>query len=107
MGILVTYRRGVVRHGGRVRLAGLRPAVKEALACAGLLATLMYRAQADCLADAVVSLDTTRDYYSTAELRWEELCATVGKNRKNMTGPLLMVANPQGFSRLQPRPYSQ
>src|SRR5262245_36446936 len=50
---------------------------------AGAHATLMYRAQADCLADAVVSLDTTQDYYSTTEQRWEELCATVGKNRKN------------------------
>jgi hypothetical protein len=67
---------------------------------AGAHATLMYRAQPDCLADAVVSLDTTQDYYSTAELRWEELCATVGKNRKNMTGPLLMVANPHAYFQL-------
>jgi anti-anti-sigma factor len=37
MGVLVAYRRGVVRTGGRVRLAeGLQPAVKEALARAGL-----------------------------------------------------------------------
>jgi pimeloyl-ACP methyl ester carboxylesterase len=67
---------------------------------AGAHATLMYRAQADCLADAVVSLDTTQDYYSTAELRWGELCATVGKNRKNMTGALLMVANPHAYFQL-------
>ena len=38
MGVLVAYRRGVVRTGGRVRLAGeLQPGVKEALARAGLL----------------------------------------------------------------------
>jgi anti-anti-sigma factor len=38
MGVLVAYRRGVVRAGGRVRLAGgLQPAVKEALARARLL----------------------------------------------------------------------
>jgi hypothetical protein len=38
MGALVTYRRGVVRTGGRVRLAGeLQPAVREALARAELL----------------------------------------------------------------------
>jgi anti-anti-sigma factor len=38
MGVLVAYRRGVVRAGGRVRLAeGLQPAVKEALARAELL----------------------------------------------------------------------
>lgn len=38
MGVLVAYRRGVVRTGGRVRLAaGLQPGVKEALARAELL----------------------------------------------------------------------
>jgi hypothetical protein len=37
MGVLVAYRRGVVRAGGRVRLAGgLQPAVHEALARAEL-----------------------------------------------------------------------
>jgi anti-anti-sigma factor len=37
MGVLVAYRRGVVRSGGRVRLAEeLQPAVREALARAGL-----------------------------------------------------------------------
>jgi anti-anti-sigma factor len=37
MGVLVSYRRGVVRAGGRVRLAeALQPAVKEALARAEL-----------------------------------------------------------------------
>jgi hypothetical protein len=66
----------------------------------GAHATLMYRAQADCLADAVVSLDTTQDYYSARDLRWEELCVTVAKNRKNMTGPLLMVANPHAYFQL-------
>jgi anti-anti-sigma factor len=38
MGVLVAYRRGVVRAGGRVCLAQeLRPAVREALARAALL----------------------------------------------------------------------
>jgi anti-anti-sigma factor len=38
MGVLAAYRRGVVRAGGRVRLAaGLPPAVKEALSRAELL----------------------------------------------------------------------
>jgi anti-anti-sigma factor len=38
MGVLVAYRRGVVRRGGRVRLAGeVQPGVKEALARAELL----------------------------------------------------------------------
>jgi pimeloyl-ACP methyl ester carboxylesterase len=66
----------------------------------GAHATLMYRAQADCLADAVVSLDTTQDYYGVSDLRWEELTTTVVKNRKNMTGPVLMVANPHAVFQL-------
>jgi anti-anti-sigma factor len=38
MGVLVTYRRGVVRAGGRVRMGGqMPPAVREALARAGIL----------------------------------------------------------------------
>jgi anti-anti-sigma factor len=38
MGVLVTYRRGVVRSGGRVRLApDLQPTVREALERAGLI----------------------------------------------------------------------
>jgi anti-anti-sigma regulatory factor len=38
LGVLKGYRRGVVRTGGRVRLAGeLQPAVKEALTRAELL----------------------------------------------------------------------
>jgi anti-anti-sigma factor len=37
MGVLVAYRRGVVRNGGRIRLApALQPAVHEALARAEL-----------------------------------------------------------------------
>ena len=35
-----------------------------------------------------------------ADPRWEEMTTTVGKNRKNMTGPLLMVANPHAFFQL-------
>jgi anti-anti-sigma factor len=38
MGVLVAFRRGVVRTGGRVRLTeGLQPQVRESLARAGLL----------------------------------------------------------------------
>jgi anti-anti-sigma factor len=38
LGVLETYRRGVVRRGGRVRLSReLQPAVREALTRAGLL----------------------------------------------------------------------
>lgn len=63
----------------------------------GAHATLTYRAQQDCLADAVVSLDTTQDYYCAADKRWEPMSSTVLKNRKNMKGAILMVANPHAF----------
>ena len=66
----------------------------------GAHATLMYRAQPDCLADAVVSLDTTQDYFSVADPRWESMTSVVVKNRKNMTGPMLMVANPHAYFEL-------
>jgi anti-anti-sigma factor len=37
MGVLVTFRRGVVRSGGRVRIGEqLQPAVREALSRAGI-----------------------------------------------------------------------
>jgi hypothetical protein len=65
----------------------------------GAHATMMYRSRADCLADAVVSLDTTQDYYGAADLRWEAMLHAVVKNRENMTGPILMVANPHAFFR--------
>jgi anti-anti-sigma factor len=46
LGVLVAYRRGVVRTGGRVRLAEeLQPAVHEALARADLLG--LFEASAD------------------------------------------------------------
>jgi len=66
----------------------------------GAHAALVYRAQTNCAADAIVSLDTTQDYYSLADNRWEDMTTTVLKNRKNMTGPLLMAANPHGFFQL-------
>jgi len=67
---------------------------------AGAHAVLTYRAQSHCAADAIVSLDTTQDYYSLADNRWEPMTTTVVKNTKNMTGPLLMVANPHAFFEL-------
>ncbi len=66
----------------------------------GAHATLIYRAQPGCLADAVVSLDTTQDYYSLADTRWEEMTTPVVRNARTITGPLLMVANPHAFFQL-------
>src|SRR5262249_12087747 len=66
----------------------------------GAHATLMYRAQAGCLADAIISPDPTQDYHSLTDTRWGEMTTTVVRNAKNMTGPLLMVANPHAFFQL-------
>jgi dienelactone hydrolase len=63
----------------------------------GAHAALMFRAQSHCAADAIISLDTTQDYYSLVDNRWEDMTTTVVKNRRNMTGPLLLVANPHAF----------
>jgi pimeloyl-ACP methyl ester carboxylesterase len=63
----------------------------------GAHAALFFRSQGNSVVDAVVSLDTTQDYYSLADPRWQYLTDAVGNNRDNMTGPLLMVANPHAF----------
>jgi hypothetical protein len=63
----------------------------------GAHAALQFRAQPSSVVDALVSLDTTQDYYSTADPRWQRMTTTVGDNRKNFTGPLLIVANPHAF----------
>ena len=60
----------------------------------------MSRSRSNSAVDALVSLDTTQDYYPTADPRWGEMCTTVAKGRENMTGPLLMVANPHAFFQL-------
>jgi dienelactone hydrolase len=66
----------------------------------GAHAALVFRAQGGCPADAVVSLDTTQDYHGLTDTRWEEMTTPVVWNCKNMTGPLLMVANPHAFFEL-------
>jgi dienelactone hydrolase len=71
---------------------------------AGAHATLIYRAQGGCLADAVVSLDTTQDYHSLTDPRWDEMTRTAVRNKHNVTGPLLMVANPHAFFELADSP---
>jgi hypothetical protein len=63
----------------------------------GAHAALQFRAQPSCVVDAVVSLDTTQDYYSVAHPGWRQLTTTVADNRENFTGPLLIVANPHAF----------
>jgi hypothetical protein len=67
---------------------------------AGAHAALTFRSQSNCAADAIVSLDTTQDYYSVTDTRWEPMITAVTKNRKYVTGPLLMVANPHAYFQL-------
>src|SRR5204863_389855 len=66
----------------------------------GAHATLTYRTQVGCLADAVVSLDTTQDYFGMSDKRWGDLTGAVVGSERNVTGPVLMVANPHAFFEL-------
>ncbi|MEW6733156.1 MAG: helix-turn-helix domain-containing protein [Acidobacteriota bacterium] len=63
----------------------------------GAHAVLRLRAQENSVIDAVVSLDTTQDYYSLADPRWSRLITTVTEGRHQFTGPLLVVAKPHAF----------
>jgi hypothetical protein len=60
---------------------------------AGAHASLRFRATEACAVDAVVSLDTTQDYYSLATHGWEEMTEEVLRNVEHVTGPVLFVAN--------------
>jgi pimeloyl-ACP methyl ester carboxylesterase len=63
----------------------------------GAQAALTFRAENNSAVDAVVSLDTTQDYYGLADPRWKDLTTTMIKNSRNVTGPVLMVASPHAF----------
>jgi hypothetical protein len=66
----------------------------------GAQAALLYRSQAGSLADAVVCLDTTQDYFSLKEPRWESFTTPAARNAKNFACPLLMAAGPHAFFEL-------
>jgi hypothetical protein len=66
----------------------------------GAQAALAFRSQKNSVVDAVVSLDTTQDYYSMADPRWKYLKDTAGKNGANLNCPILMAANPHAFFQL-------
>jgi pimeloyl-ACP methyl ester carboxylesterase len=55
--------------------------------------SLLFRSQDASPIDAVVSLDTTQDYYSLSTSGWDYMTKPVLENAKNMDGPLLMAAN--------------
>lgn len=60
----------------------------------GAHASLVYRARINSPVDAVVSLDTTQDYYSLADTRWDLMTRPVLAHREHFSGPVLVAANP-------------
>lgn len=66
----------------------------------GAQAVLLYRSQAGSLADAIVCLDTTQDYFSLKEPRWESFTIPAARNVKNFACPVLMAAGPHAFFEL-------
>lgn len=67
---------------------------------AGAQAALKYGSQAECAADAIVSLDTTQDYHSVTDPFWEDLTRQVIKNKHQFRSPLLMAAGSSAFFEL-------
>ncbi len=60
---------------------------------AGAQAALMFQAQDASPTDAVVSLDTTQDYSSLLDHRWDDMIKPILENRTNSRKPLLFLAN--------------
>lgn len=56
-------------------------------------ASLIYASKGATPVNAVVSLDTTQDYYSLAEPGWKTLVSSLKEDSWNMTMPVLMAAN--------------
>jgi len=66
----------------------------------GAHAAISYTAQHATDVGAVVCLDTTQDYYSTLDCRWERLVATALAHRERLTAPILAAANPHAIFQL-------
>lgn len=64
---------------------------------AGAHGSLMYGASAGIAADAIVSLDTTQDYYTLADPRWGNLVTRVSSNTETYTTPTMFVAGPNAL----------
>jgi pimeloyl-ACP methyl ester carboxylesterase len=69
---------------GRVAVAGHS---------AGAQASLVYASRESTPVDAVVSLDTTQDYYSLSDRGWKSFVPTVRESSRNITMPVLFAAN--------------
>ena len=63
----------------------------------GAHTALKSRAVFGVAADAIVSLDTTEDYYSLDDPRWKFVQHDILPNLFRMKGPILMVANPYAY----------
>jgi hypothetical protein len=66
---------------------------------AGAQALLISRSRVGSPIDAVVSLDSTQDYFSLDTHAWEYMQSVV-KNARNLSVPLLIVANAHAFFHL-------
>jgi dienelactone hydrolase len=55
---------------------------------------LRWRVSDHCPARAIVSLDTTQDYYSVRDMRWGDMIPLVLAHPERATGAILMAANP-------------
>jgi dienelactone hydrolase len=60
---------------------------------AGAQISLIYASKGATPVDAVVSLDTTQDYYSLSEPGWKTLVSSLKDDSRNMTMPILYAAN--------------
>ncbi|HET7504895.1 MAG TPA: hypothetical protein VFK02_27920 [Kofleriaceae bacterium] len=59
----------------------------------GAQAAILLRARRGSVVNAVVCLDTTQDYYSTLDSRWEHLTTTALGHREQLSVPMLVAAN--------------
>lgn len=67
---------------------------------AGAQASLFYASKGATPVDAIVSLDTTQDYYSLTDRGWKALVSSLLESPKNMTMPILFAANAQAIFEL-------
>src|SRR5260221_3846455 len=58
----------------------------------GAQAAIVYQTEPGCAVDATVSLDTTEDYYSLADTRWNYMTDPVKEAIANLTRPMLFMA---------------
>lgn len=67
---------------------------------AGAHASLIYAARAGVTVDAIVSLDTTQDYVTMADPRWNLLVDALTRGQKQFKTPVLFAAGPTALFEL-------